>query len=133
MSYKEFKEEHKSTDFAPFLKAKHITSFPLKVEIMSVDKQRLPKTGDSLVARVRLTTALRSKLTKEYLAELEKARTKDIGFPLNKTNADLFAKLFGDSIKTWQGTVTLVGVPVRNPQTDQLTTGLSVMVQGEAK
>jgi hypothetical protein len=131
MSYKDFAASTKTGTFAPFIKAKYIKAFPLKVEIVSVDKQTLPNTGPSLVARIRLNAALKSKLTGEYIESLTKVKAKDIGFPLNKTNAKAFAQLFGDTIKDWQGTVTLVSVPVNNPKSGELVQGLVVLTQGQ--
>jgi len=133
MSYNEYSEAHKSTEFAPFLKARHVRAFPLKVEIVSVDQQKLPQTGDSLVARIRFNAALKGKLKPEYVASLEAVKAQDIGLPLNKTNAKAFASLFGDAMKNWKGTVTLMAVPVNNPKTNTLTQGLVVLTQGESK
>lgn len=133
MSYKEYSAAHKSTEFAPFLKAKHVKAFPLKVEIISVDQQKLPQTGDNLVARIRFNAILKAKLKPEYVESLEAVKAQDIGFPLNKTNAKAFAELFGDSMKIWKGMVTLMAVPVNNPKTNTLTQGLVVLTQGEGK
>lgn len=133
MSYKQFAEAHKSTEFAPFLKAHHVKSFPLSVTIVSVDVQKLPQTGDSLVARIQLNAQIKSKLKQDYIDSLETVKAKDIGLPLNKTNQKAFAELFGDVIKNWHGNIRLMAVPVNNPKTGTLTQGLIVLTQGESK
>lgn len=130
MSYKQWSEEHKSDEFAPFLKAKHVKAFPIRVEVVSVDPQKLPKTGDSLVARIKFDAKIKAKLKPEYVEQLEKVKANDIAFPLNKTNAKTFEQLFGDSMKKWIGMVQLMAVPVTNPQTGQLTQGLVVLTEG---
>lgn len=133
MSYNEFLNENPPKDFAPFLKAGYINSFPLEIEVSSVDKQTLPQTGPSLVARIRITEQLLRKLDKSYIAKLEKVEAKDIGLPLNKTNADILAKIFGDNFHAWHGNLKLIAVDQRNPNTDQLVKGLQFLIPPHVK
>ena len=132
-SYKKWKEENKSSEFAPFLKSHHVKKFPLSVEILSVDEQKLPQTGKSLVARIKYDAKIKAKLKEEYIEALDEQEAKDIGFPLNRTNEGSLAELFGDDYASWKGTVQLMAVPVNNPNTGKVVQGLVILTQGASE
>jgi hypothetical protein len=128
MSYKEWKTEHGGGEFAGFLKADNVKDFPATFTLLRVDEQELPQTGASLVARFALDAKAKGQLTAEYIKSIEKVGAKDIGFPLNATNAGRLAQLFGDNWKTWHGSVAFKAVEVTNPKTKEEVEVLRIVV-----
>jgi hypothetical protein len=128
MSYKDWKAENKAGEFAPFIKAAHIKTFPATLNLIKVDEQNLPQTGKSLVARFSFDAAARKVLTPEYIEALEKVGAKDIAFPLNATNGGNLAEQFGDNYHNWKGKVTFRTSSTTNPKTRKEVDVLRIVV-----
>jgi hypothetical protein len=128
MSFKKWKTEHGAGEFAAFLKAEHVKDFPATFNLLRVDEQDLPRTGPSLVARIGLDAKAKGQLTKDYIDSLARVEARDIGFPLNATNANRLAEIFGDNMKEWHGPITFKTTSVTNPKTKEEVDSLRVQV-----
>jgi len=128
MSYKKWKESARPSAGGTFLKAQHLKSGQIALALKGVEERELPNSGKTLVCSFALDADVRKQLTKEYLDALKDAGRDAIDFPLNNTNSDRLAAMFGDDLKAWHGTVTLMIDTARNPKTKQMIETLRILL-----